>query len=101
MRQKMLDGHPNHTELFDVKHDLGGMVDVEFMVQALVLGFANKYPELTKNKGNIALLKKQGNWGWCRLSLPIMWLMPTDNCGPSNTPCGWQDMTNHAPATQH
>jgi glutamate-ammonia-ligase adenylyltransferase len=63
MRQKMLDGHPNHTELFDVKHDLGGMVDVEFMVQALVLGFANKYPELTKNKGNIALLKKAGELG--------------------------------------
>jgi hypothetical protein len=59
----MLDGHPNHTELFDVKHDLGGMVDVEFMVQALVLGFANKYPELTKNKGNIALLKKAGELG--------------------------------------
>jgi len=52
---------------------------VEFMVQALVLGFANKYPELTKNKGNIALLKKQGNWGWCQPSLPIMWLTPTDN----------------------
>ena len=63
MRQKMLDGHPNHTELFDVKHDLGGMVDVEFMVQALVLGYANKHPDLTKNKGNIALLKKAGELG--------------------------------------
>lgn len=63
MRQKMLEGHPNHSELFDVKHDLGGMVDVEFMVQALVLGYASKHPELTKNKGNIALLKKAGELG--------------------------------------
>lgn len=63
MRQKMLDGHPNHTELFDVKHDLGGMVDVEFMVQALVLGHSHQHPVLTKNKGNIALLKKAGELG--------------------------------------
>lgn len=63
MRHKMLEGHPNHTELFDVKHDLGGMVDVEFMVQALVLGHSHFYPELTQNKGNIALLKKAGELG--------------------------------------
>lgn len=63
MRQKLLDGHPNHSELFDVKNDLGGMVDVEFMVQALVLGHAHTYQELTQNKGNIALLKKAGALG--------------------------------------
>ncbi|HEX4857183.1 MAG TPA: bifunctional [glutamate--ammonia ligase]-adenylyl-L-tyrosine phosphorylase/[glutamate--ammonia-ligase] adenylyltransferase [Limnobacter sp.] len=63
MRQKMLDGHPNHSDLFDVKHDEGGMVDVEFMVQALVLGHSSSYPELTRNKGNIALLKKSGELG--------------------------------------
>lgn len=63
MRQKMLEGHPNHSELFDVKHDLGGMVDVEFMVQALVLGHAHTHHDLTKNKGNIALLKKAGELG--------------------------------------
>ena len=63
MRQKMLEGHPNNSELFDVKHDLGGMVDIEFMVQALVLGHAHTHPELTQNKGNIALLKKAGELG--------------------------------------
>ncbi|HEX4917002.1 MAG TPA: bifunctional [glutamate--ammonia ligase]-adenylyl-L-tyrosine phosphorylase/[glutamate--ammonia-ligase] adenylyltransferase [Limnobacter sp.] len=63
MRKKMLEGHPNHSELFDVKHDIGGMVDVEFMVQALVLGHAHKHPILTGNKGNIALLKKAGELG--------------------------------------
>lgn len=63
MRKKMLEGHPNHSDLFDVKHDRGGMVDVEFMVQALVLGYAHKHPELCANVGNIALLNIVGDLG--------------------------------------
>jgi [glutamine synthetase] adenylyltransferase / [glutamine synthetase]-adenylyl-L-tyrosine phosphorylase len=57
MRQKMLDGHPNKTQLFDIKHDRGAMVDIEFMVQYLILGHAFECAELLKNAGNIALLK--------------------------------------------
>ena len=30
MRRKMHAGHPNPTPLFDLKHDPGGMVDIEF-----------------------------------------------------------------------
>lgn len=56
MRQKMLDGHPNNSELFAIKHDRGGMVDIEFMVQFLVLAYAASCPELTANSGNLALL---------------------------------------------
>ncbi len=56
MRQKMHDGHPNKTSLFDIKHDSGGMVDIEFMVQFIVLAHAATHPELTKNSGNLALL---------------------------------------------
>lgn len=56
MREKMHEGHPNPSELFDLKHDPGGMVDIEFMVQALVLGNAHQFPELSQNLGNIALL---------------------------------------------
>lgn len=56
MRQKMHDGHPNDSALFDIKHDNGGMVDIEFMVQFLVLAYAARHPELTANSGNIALL---------------------------------------------
>jgi glutamate-ammonia-ligase adenylyltransferase len=56
MRKKMHEGHPNPSDLFDLKHDPGGMVDIEFMVQALVLGHAHNFPELTQNLGNIALL---------------------------------------------
>ena len=61
MRQKMLDGHPNKTEQFDIKHDKGGMVDIEFIVQFLVLAYAHTYPELTANSGNLALLQQAAN----------------------------------------
>ncbi|MFA6015358.1 MAG: bifunctional [glutamate--ammonia ligase]-adenylyl-L-tyrosine phosphorylase/[glutamate--ammonia-ligase] adenylyltransferase [Gallionellaceae bacterium] len=56
MRKKMHDGHPNKSALFDIKHDRGGMVDIEFMVQYLVLAHAAAHPELTANSGNLALL---------------------------------------------
>lgn len=56
MRTRMHEGHPNASDLFDLKHDTGGMVDIEFMVQALVLRHAHDHPELTGNLGNIALL---------------------------------------------
>ncbi|HTJ54212.1 MAG TPA: bifunctional [glutamate--ammonia ligase]-adenylyl-L-tyrosine phosphorylase/[glutamate--ammonia-ligase] adenylyltransferase [Nitrosospira sp.] len=57
MRQKMLDAHPNSSGLFDVKHDRGGIIDVEFIVQYLILSHACDYAELTSNVGNIGLLK--------------------------------------------
>jgi len=56
MREKMHAAHPNKSGLFDVKHDRGGMIDIEFAVQYLVLGFSEKHPDLTGNLGNIALL---------------------------------------------
>ncbi|MEW5943899.1 MAG: bifunctional [glutamate--ammonia ligase]-adenylyl-L-tyrosine phosphorylase/[glutamate--ammonia-ligase] adenylyltransferase [Pseudomonadota bacterium] len=63
MRQKMLDAHPNASGLFDIKHDRGGIVDVEFAVQYLVLAHAHHHPELTRNIGNLALLKLAGELG--------------------------------------
>jgi glutamate-ammonia-ligase adenylyltransferase len=60
MRAKMLEGHPNRTGLFDIKHDRGGIIDVEFCVQYLVLGHSHRHPELTGNIGNLALLKLAG-----------------------------------------
>ncbi len=56
MRERMHAGHPNRTALFDLKHDRGGMIDVEFIVQYLVLAHAHRHPGLTRNLGNIALL---------------------------------------------
>ncbi len=56
MREKMRAAHPNKSGLFDIKHDAGGMIDIEFTVQYLVLARAHEFPALTKNLGNIALL---------------------------------------------
>jgi glutamate-ammonia-ligase adenylyltransferase len=58
MRQKMYDAHASKsTSGFNLKHDSGGIVDVEFIVQYLVLGHAHRYHALTGNLGNIALLR--------------------------------------------
>ncbi|NCV03398.1 MAG: bifunctional [glutamate--ammonia ligase]-adenylyl-L-tyrosine phosphorylase/[glutamate--ammonia-ligase] adenylyltransferase, partial [Burkholderiaceae bacterium] len=56
MRHKVHAGHPNASDDFDLKHDPGGMVDIEFIVQYLVLAYARQYPDLLGNLGNIALL---------------------------------------------
>ncbi|PWF42496.1 bifunctional [glutamate--ammonia ligase]-adenylyl-L-tyrosine phosphorylase/[glutamate--ammonia-ligase] adenylyltransferase, partial [Massilia glaciei] len=63
MRRKMLSAHPGRAELFDLKHDAGGMIDIEFMVQYLVLRHAARYPQLCANAGNIALLRMAGELG--------------------------------------
>jgi glutamate-ammonia-ligase adenylyltransferase len=56
-------GHPNPSADFDLKHDAGGMVDIEFIVQFLVLGYSNLRPQLIGNLGNIALLRIAGEVG--------------------------------------
>ncbi len=56
MRLRMLEGHPNRSDRFDIKHDRGGMIDVEFIVQYLVLAQAPHHPALLANRGNIGLL---------------------------------------------
>lgn len=63
MRRKMHDGHPNRSGLFDLKHDQGGMVDIEFIVQYLILAHAAAHSELLDNAGNIALLGRAGAAG--------------------------------------
>jgi len=56
MRHKLRSARPVKAGLFDVKHSKGGMVDVEFAVQYLVLAYSHTHPNLTANSGNIALL---------------------------------------------
>jgi glutamate-ammonia-ligase adenylyltransferase len=58
MRERVRKGHPEKTDRFDVKHSPGGMVDVEFAVQYLVLLHTARHPELADNVGNIALLQR-------------------------------------------
>jgi glutamate-ammonia-ligase adenylyltransferase len=52
-----------------LKHDRGGMVDIEFMVQALVLRYSHQHASLTGNIGNIALLHLAGQLGLIPLDL--------------------------------
>ena len=63
MREKLHAAHPNRSGLFDVKHDRGGMIDIEFSVQFLVLAHAQRFADLTGNLGNIALLKMAAGHG--------------------------------------
>jgi glutamate-ammonia-ligase adenylyltransferase len=57
MRNRVRSAHAIKSELFDVKHSPGGMVDAEFAVQYLVLMHSAKHPEMAHNVGNIALLQ--------------------------------------------
>ncbi len=67
MRQRMVDAHATKAtqadDGFDLKQDPGGLIDVEFIVQYLVLGHARAHPELVANLGNIALLRIAGGLG--------------------------------------
>ena len=60
MREKMRAAQAFVAVMFDIKHSIGGIIDVEFLVQYLVLIHAYKHPQLTENKGNISLLKQLG-----------------------------------------
>ena len=69
MRQKMRDNLATQStqagfaesafeadSLFDLKHDAGGIVDIEFMVQYAVLAWSCRYPELLRYTDNIRIL---------------------------------------------
>jgi glutamate-ammonia-ligase adenylyltransferase len=69
MRERMRAGHVNDSALFDLKHDAGGIVDIEFCVQFMVLRGCRSTPELADNVGNIALLERAGAAGLIDLSV--------------------------------
>ncbi|MAY43128.1 MULTISPECIES: bifunctional [glutamate--ammonia ligase]-adenylyl-L-tyrosine phosphorylase/[glutamate--ammonia-ligase] adenylyltransferase [unclassified Neptuniibacter] len=62
MREKMrqhLGSKSSSTEdnpVFHLKHDRGGIVDIEFLVQFLVLNHAHQFPELYEYTDNIRIL---------------------------------------------
>lgn len=62
MRERVRAAHPvpardGQPPPFDVKHSEGGMMDVEFAVQTLVLAHGAALPALRDDIGNIALLR--------------------------------------------
>jgi [glutamine synthetase] adenylyltransferase / [glutamine synthetase]-adenylyl-L-tyrosine phosphorylase len=63
MREKVRAAHPVRPGRFDVKHSPGGMMDVEFAVQYLVLAMGAAQPGLLDNVGNIALLQRAEDAG--------------------------------------
>lgn len=57
MREKMHANQPSRTpEQFHLKHDKGGLIDVEFMVQYLLLKHSHQEPVLTRMSDNIRQL---------------------------------------------
>lgn len=66
MRERMHRAHlqsNSASDSFNLKHGHGGMVDIEFIVQYLVLLYSVTYPQLLDNVGNIALLHRAAEVG--------------------------------------
>jgi glutamate-ammonia-ligase adenylyltransferase len=58
MRSRMHEAQvPHDPAEFNLKHDRGGMIDVEFMVQYAVLRWAHDHPELIRHRDNLSLLE--------------------------------------------
>lgn len=67
MREKMRAnlGTPEsrREDTFHIKHDAGGIVDMEFMVQYLMLAWSESHPELTGWSDNIRQMEELGRAG--------------------------------------
>ncbi|MCX8649198.1 bifunctional [glutamate--ammonia ligase]-adenylyl-L-tyrosine phosphorylase/[glutamate--ammonia-ligase] adenylyltransferase [Gilliamella sp. B2776] len=58
MREKMRNYLGTHqTELFNLKIDEGGIGDIEFLSQYLVLNYANTHPKMTAWSDNVRILE--------------------------------------------
>lgn len=58
MREKMQQSlDKSNDTLFDLKQGVGGIVDIEFMMQYLVLAYAEKFPELVVYSDNVRILE--------------------------------------------
>ena len=67
MRDKMRSEHSLASLVsdgrLDLKHARGGIVDLEFIVQYVVLRYAHRHASLTRNAGNFTLLALAGELG--------------------------------------
>ncbi len=70
MRQQMRDElGSGSSEEFNLKHDPGGIVDIEFLVQYLVLLWAKEYPILLKYTDTVRLLESLASIGCIDVSV--------------------------------
>ncbi|MDO6445559.1 bifunctional [glutamate--ammonia ligase]-adenylyl-L-tyrosine phosphorylase/[glutamate--ammonia-ligase] adenylyltransferase [Colwellia sp. 1_MG-2023] len=64
MRNKMREHLDKSTdELFDIKQGRGGLVDIEFLTQYLVLNYSAKYHEICQYSDNIRIFTTLANVG--------------------------------------
>jgi len=63
MRERMRDNISATQASSRLKHGSGGIVDIEFMVQYLVLGWAAEFPSLLDFPDNTRILEQAGNCG--------------------------------------
>lgn len=74
MRQKMqthLGTHDSRHQ-FNLKQDFGGLVDIEFLAQFMVLAYAHKYPTLATWSDNVRIFEevaKTGIWDSSRCEM--------------------------------
>lgn len=69
MRARMRSKHSAISDMFDLKQDPGGLVDVEFAVQFLILAHTSRCNELLDNVGDRELLHRAGAAGLLPTSL--------------------------------
>jgi glutamate-ammonia-ligase adenylyltransferase len=64
MRQRMIDAHSTPaSDLFDLKQGRGGLVDIEFLCQYLVLRWAPDDPLLVNQRSNASILAQLADSG--------------------------------------
>jgi [glutamine synthetase] adenylyltransferase / [glutamine synthetase]-adenylyl-L-tyrosine phosphorylase len=58
MRARLRKGQPvENRSHFDIKQGRGGIIDIEFLVQYLILRHAHRHPEITRWTDNVRLLQ--------------------------------------------
>lgn len=80
MRQKMIDHlsssakSPGQSDLFDLKQDAGGIVDVEFLVQYLVLAYSHICPPVANWSDNVRTIEALHSQGVITEDEKTIWL---------------------------
>jgi [glutamine synthetase] adenylyltransferase / [glutamine synthetase]-adenylyl-L-tyrosine phosphorylase len=63
MRDRMRAEKKDQADALDLKNTVGGVVDVEFIVQYLILAYSHEHPEFIGNLGNFALINRAAALG--------------------------------------